>query len=163
MAQCHANSRQKTRLGDGPRHEPVLISRDVASDNPPHFLSSLTTYYIPFNHQKKKFHKVAILATISLALSTAAAPSGDEYKCNTGKVYCCNRTEQAQSVEGAKIIAVLGAAAQGITGTVGSGCSPITAVGAGSGASCTQKPVCCENNHMNGLVVVGCSPISLGT
>ncbi|KAF9456413.1 hydrophobin [Collybia nuda] len=108
------------------------------------------------------FSKVAILATLTLALSVAAAPSGKEYKCNTGKAYCCNSTHESKSAEGTKMLALLGVATQNISGTFGQGCSPLTGVGIGGGASCKQQPVCCENNQMNGVIVIGCSPINIG-
>ncbi|KAF8416421.1 hypothetical protein L210DRAFT_3545896 [Boletus edulis BED1] len=32
---------------------------------------------------------------------------------------------------------------------VGLGCSTITVIGTGSGATCTQQPVCCTNNFVS--------------
>lgn len=81
------------------------------------------------------FSKVAILATLSIALSVAAAPSGNEYECTTGQAYCCNSTAQSQSEAGSKILAIVGLTAQGLTGMVGETCSPTTIVGLGKGAS----------------------------
>ncbi|KAF9463881.1 hydrophobin [Collybia nuda] len=107
------------------------------------------------------FSKITILAALSFALSVAAAPSAGQYKCNTGAAYCCNETRQAQTVTDAKTKAIIAAVAQGFTGTIGQNCSPITGLGVGGGASCSQKPVCCENNQMNGLVVIGCTPIDI--
>ncbi|KAF9468231.1 hydrophobin 1 [Collybia nuda] len=105
------------------------------------------------------FSKVAILATLSVALSVAATPSGNEFECTTGPIYCCNSLEQSQSAAGTKILAGVGIAAKDVTGLVGQNCSPTTIVGTGKGANCAQKPVCCEENKDNGAVVIGCSPI----
>lgn len=81
------------------------------------------------------FSKIAILATFSLALSAAAVPFGSDFECNTDKIYCCNQVEGAQTDAGAKIIAVLGAAAQGVTGLVGAQCTPISFIALSKGAS----------------------------
>ncbi|KAJ8454038.1 hypothetical protein ONZ51_g13260 [Trametes cubensis] len=49
---------------------------------------------------------------------------------------------------------------QDLTGLVGVQCSPITVIG-GSGSTCKQQPVCCENNSVGSLVSVGCVPVML--
>jgi len=67
----------------------------------------------------------------------------------------------------------------GLPGLMGTGCTPITVIGTGSGSDCTQQPVCCSDNYFvriqpsfsiseflklllqNGLINVGCSPINL--
>ncbi|KAF9465817.1 fungal hydrophobin-domain-containing protein [Collybia nuda] len=108
------------------------------------------------------FSKVAILATVSLALSVAAAPGGgSDYKCNTGDIQCCNEVHQTGSARATQLHALVGVVVQDVAGMAGENCSPITAVGLGNGASCKQEPICCENNQMNGLIVVGCSPINI--
>ncbi|KAF9462398.1 hydrophobin [Collybia nuda] len=103
------------------------------------------------------FSKVAIVATLSLALSVAA---GDSYKCNTGDIQCCNSLQRSESTSATKLLTTLGMSLQGLTGMIGTGCSPISAVGVGGGASCSQQPVCCENNDFNGLIAIGCTPIN---
>ncbi|KAF9460464.1 hydrophobin [Collybia nuda] len=105
------------------------------------------------------FPNAVVIATTSLALSVAAAPQSNKYKCNTGSVQCCNEIQQSQSVEGSNILAIVGLTAQGLTGMVGHNCSPISAIGPGGGTSCNSQPVCCENNSFNGLVAIGCSPV----
>ena len=53
---------------------------------------------------------------------------------------------QADSVAGAAILSVLGVVVQDVTAKIGLECSPISAVGVGSGNTCSSQPVCCENN-----------------
>ncbi|TFK37436.1 hydrophobin [Crucibulum laeve] len=67
---------------------------------------------------------------------------------------------RADSAQAAKAIAGLGSLVTGaITGQVGLECNPISVIGAG-GTSCKAQTACCTGNNFNGLVVVGCSPIS---
>ncbi|KAI9570793.1 hypothetical protein HD554DRAFT_2037259 [Boletus coccyginus] len=47
---------------------------------------------------------------------------------------------------------LLGPAIPSVDGLIGLGCTPITVIGTGSGASCTQQPVCCS---FNGVVDLG--------
>ncbi|KAH7883033.1 hydrophobin [Phlebopus sp. FC_14] len=83
--------------------------------------------------------------------------------CNTGPVQCCNSMQTAGSggvVD--ELLSLLGLTGSVSSGTsVGMNCSPITVVGTGSGTSCQQQPVCCENNDYNGLINIGCSPINI--
>ncbi|KIJ67321.1 hypothetical protein HYDPIDRAFT_108039 [Hydnomerulius pinastri MD-312] len=69
--------------------------------------------------------------------------------------------QQADSSAVTSLLALLGIVVEDLTGQVGLGCSPITAVGTGSGATCTQEPVCCTGNSYSGLINLGCSPINL--
>ncbi|KAH8822407.1 hypothetical protein DL96DRAFT_1714726 [Flagelloscypha sp. PMI_526] len=43
---------------------------------------------------------------------------------------------------------------------VGLDCSPINVIGNG-GNSCSSQPVCCSNNKFNGVIVIGCTPITI--
>ncbi|KIJ48250.1 hypothetical protein M422DRAFT_162942 [Sphaerobolus stellatus SS14] len=82
-------------------------------------------------------------------------------QCNTGDAQCCNTVESASSPSAAALLGLLGIVVQGVDALVGLGCTPITAVGLGQGANCAQQPVCCTDNNFNGLINVGCTPISL--
>ncbi|KIJ46686.1 hypothetical protein M422DRAFT_84046, partial [Sphaerobolus stellatus SS14] len=83
-------------------------------------------------------------------------------QCNTGDAQCCNSVGAANSLPGAStILSLLGIVLQDVTADVALGCTPISVIGVGSGANCAQQPVCCTNNQFNGLINIGCSPISL--
>jgi hypothetical protein len=126
--------------------EPTLSS--------PHSLTNLLNI--------KMFSKLAILAAASMAVFVAAAPQGGiNNSCNTGPVQCCNQMMKSDSAQATFLTSLLGISLEGITGQVGAQCSPITAIGLGSGSSCSSQPVCCSNNSFNGLVAVGCSPVNL--
>ncbi|KAF9553997.1 fungal hydrophobin, partial [Agrocybe pediades] len=58
---------------------------------------------------------------------------------------------------------LLGVVVDPIAAQAGLSCVPISAVGVGAGGECDSQLVCCANNHMRGLVVVGCSPINVNT
>ncbi|KAF9462399.1 fungal hydrophobin-domain-containing protein [Collybia nuda] len=103
------------------------------------------------------FSKVALLATLSLALSALAGST----KCNTGEIQCCQSLHQSQQEGVTKLVTLLGAGVQGVKTMVGTNCSPLSVVGVGSGASCTQQPVCCEENKFNGLIAIGCTPANI--
>ncbi|KIK96893.1 hypothetical protein PAXRUDRAFT_98316, partial [Paxillus rubicundulus Ve08.2h10] len=80
--------------------------------------------------------------------SPSSTPGGSQ--CNTGPVQCCNSMQKSgDNDEFDDFLGLLGVSVPAGT-SVGAGCSPITAVGTGRGASCTQQPVCCENNNFNG-------------
>ncbi|KAF8154960.1 fungal hydrophobin-domain-containing protein [Crassisporium funariophilum] len=109
------------------------------------------------------FSKIALFAAASMAVFVAAAPTpgGIQNSCNTGPVQCCNSTMDGESEQFNAITALLGIVTGPVTGQVGVNCTPLTVVGLGSGASCTQQPVCCEGNNFNGLIVIGCSPTNI--
>ncbi|KIJ47879.1 hypothetical protein M422DRAFT_108366, partial [Sphaerobolus stellatus SS14] len=79
----------------------------------------------------------------------------------TGKAQCCNSTESSSGPNAAGLLGLLGIVVQGVDVLVGLGCTPISVLGVGQSANCAQQPVCCENNHFNGLINIGCTPISL--
>ncbi|KAF9484043.1 fungal hydrophobin [Pholiota conissans] len=89
-----------------------------------------------------------------------SSPSGISNSCNTGPVQCCNTVTKAGTQAASYLLGLLGLGGIANDVLVGMQCSPLSAVGLGSN-SCTQQPVCCENNHFNGLIVVGCSPINI--
>ncbi|KAJ2919542.1 hypothetical protein MD484_g955, partial [Candolleomyces efflorescens] len=94
--------------------------------------------------------RIFSIATISsLFLLAAAAPgghgngghNGEVSQCNGGEVYCCNQTQEAESVDKktSLILELVGVNASNLHGLVGSNCSPITAIGVGSGGSCSTQ------------------------
>ena len=55
---------------------------------------------------------------------------------------------QADSAAGSALLSILGLNLQDTTAQLGLGCSPISAVGVGSGNACEAQTVCCENNNV---------------
>ncbi|KIJ27927.1 hypothetical protein M422DRAFT_784712 [Sphaerobolus stellatus SS14] len=115
------------------------------------------------------FSKIAILSFVSvLAAATETIPvtyptptPTTISQCDTSEAYCCNSVGQANTLAGVSaILALLNIALDPVTAIVGVTCSPIT-VGAGGGANCAQQPVCCTNNSFNGVINIGCVPVSL--
>jgi len=104
------------------------------------------------------FSKLAIFAVATFALVASAAPM--QNSCNVGKVQCCNDTFEHTNEDKMAGLGLLAVVVQGVTGLVGVGCSPISAL-AVAGNSCSSQPVCCENNNFNGLIAAGCTPINL--
>ncbi|KIM60478.1 hypothetical protein SCLCIDRAFT_1216747 [Scleroderma citrinum Foug A] len=91
------------------------------------------------------------------------SPGGGGSSCSNGDVYCCSDVGQYGSHKNVnEQVQGLGLQSYVPVGTsCGLNCSPISVIGAGSGASCTQQTVCCENNQFNGLINIGCNNINL--
>ncbi|KAH9911365.1 hydrophobin [Epithele typhae] len=106
------------------------------------------------------FARAAAFSVLALALSAAATPVR-RGSCNTGAVQCCNSTHDSSETAISTLVSLLGVDLSGITGKVGLQCSPVSAVGVGSGSSCSAQAVCCQNNNIGGLISVGCLPITL--
>ncbi|KAI6002132.1 hydrophobin-1 precursor [Pisolithus albus] len=82
-------------------------------------------------------------------------------QCNTGPIQCCNTVATCGSHPSTdELLSLLGLSVPAGT-QVGTNCSPISAVGTGSGAQCSGQTVCCEQNNWNGLVNIGCMPMNL--
>lgn len=87
----------------------------------------------------------SIVAASSIFLLAAAAPGGQGHnggsnqvsQCNGGSVMCCSQTQKASSVDKrtSLILELVGLDNSNLQGLVGSNCSPITAIGVGSGGS----------------------------
>ncbi|KIJ45393.1 hypothetical protein M422DRAFT_166783, partial [Sphaerobolus stellatus SS14] len=79
-----------------------------------------------------------------------------------GSTQCCTTTAASDSTLANTLAGLLGIVLSGVIGDIGLGCTPITLFsGVGQGANCAQQPVCCTGNQFNGLINVGCTPISL--
>ncbi|KXN81694.1 Hydrophobin-3 [Leucoagaricus sp. SymC.cos] len=114
--------------------------------------------------------------TIPLMVSATAVPRGhpnhgggkssttvvNTNQCNVGSVNCCNSVQSASSTNFGDLFGPLSSLIGPISGNIGFTCSPTT-VGGTSGNSCSAQTVCCENNHFNGLIAIGCSPININT
>ncbi|KIJ67294.1 hypothetical protein HYDPIDRAFT_25762 [Hydnomerulius pinastri MD-312] len=109
------------------------------------------------------FSRLSTIATAAFAVLAVATPhvARQSSECDTGSLQCCNSVQAADSSAVTTLLGLLGIVVGDLTGQVGLGCSPITVVGTGSGATCTQEPVCCTGNSYSGLINLGCSPINL--
>ncbi|EDQ99412.1 type 1 hydrophobin [Laccaria bicolor S238N-H82] len=108
------------------------------------------------------FSKVLfVAATLATFVAATPVPDGVSNSCNTGSLQCCNQTFSSTSGEANLLGALLNLNLGQLTGQIGLSCTPISVIGLGQGASCTQQPVCCSGNTFNGLINVGCTPISL--
>ncbi|KAM5536354.1 hypothetical protein V8D89_009952 [Ganoderma adspersum] len=100
---------------------------------------------------------VAAIASL-VAFPLLAAAGG---ACNTGDIQCCNNFEDAHSPAGLALLSVLGIGVQDVTGQIGLQCNPVTVIGGQVTSSCSQQPVCCQNNNVGGAVSIGCVPVQL--
>ncbi|KJA13720.1 hypothetical protein HYPSUDRAFT_151246 [Hypholoma sublateritium FD-334 SS-4] len=112
-----------------------------------------------------QYFKLSAFVALALATFAAATPISANNpppvdQCNTGAAQCCQTTQESDSTSGLALLALLGIALQGVTGLIGSTCSPITGIGL-SGTSCSQQPVCCTNDTFNGVIALGCTPINI--
>lgn len=111
------------------------------------------------------FSKVVFFVATMAAFVAATPIPGASNQCNTGSLQCCNSVYQSQSQEGALLASLVGLNVQDLTGSIGANCSPLSVVGAGSGAQwcvtslgdidnadrkySSQQPVCCSNNSFS--------------
>ncbi|KAF8228375.1 hydrophobin [Tricholoma matsutake] len=108
------------------------------------------------------FSKITLLiATMVAFVAATPVPGATGGQCNTGSMQCCQQVHQSQTDSHSFLAALVGANVQDVTAAIGTNCDPLSVVGLGSGAQCTQQPVCCTGNSFSGLVVVGCTPISV--
>ncbi|KAI9567747.1 fungal hydrophobin-domain-containing protein [Boletus coccyginus] len=110
-----------------------------------------------------------LFSAAALAGVANAAPAELEIEarqvsqCNTGSISCCDTTYSSSSTFVYDLFGLLGLPPPSTSGgsQVGVSCSPTTVGGTGTGSSCTQQPVCCTGNSFNGVINVGCSPITI--
>ncbi|KAM5537113.1 hypothetical protein V8D89_009259 [Ganoderma adspersum] len=108
------------------------------------------------------FARAAAFSLLALPLFAAATPTVlRRDSCNTGDIQCCNSVQDSNSTAITTLLGLLGVSASDVTGQVGLECSPLTVIGAGVGSSCSQAPVCCQNNNVGGLISIGCVPVTL--
>ncbi|EGO01041.1 hypothetical protein SERLA73DRAFT_105567 [Serpula lacrymans var. lacrymans S7.3] len=101
-----------------------------------------------------------VTTTVTITATAPGTTITSVSQCNTGDLQCCNSVESASSAGASLLLGLLGIVLSDVTGLVGITCSPLSVIGIGS-SSCTAEPVCCENNSFNGLISLGCSPITL--
>ncbi|KAH9994191.1 hypothetical protein BJV77DRAFT_1066831 [Russula vinacea] len=89
---------------------------------------------------------------------------GDSYgQCSTGSQHCCNQVNRADESSKIDSLGLLGLGAfvdviKSSNKLWGSDCSPFLA----GNTACSNQPICCQDNKMDGLIVIGCSNIDLG-
>ncbi|KAF7359724.1 Hydrophobin [Mycena venus] len=103
----------------------------------------------------------AVGATTTVTATAPAPTITTISQCPTGDAQCCNTVESIQSPGVTQLLGLLGIVVTDNTLLVGIACTPITVIGVGQGANCAQQPVCCINNDNNGIINIGCTPISL--
>ncbi|TFK64404.1 fungal hydrophobin [Pluteus cervinus] len=107
---------------------------------------------------------VSFFTFFQIAIALPTNGGGDttinQSQCNVGSVSCCNQVQSSNDQGVQLLTSLLGIALGGATGQVGINCTPVSVLGVG-GNSCSAQPVCCTNNHFNGLVNVGCTPINV--
>ncbi|KAM5539728.1 hypothetical protein V8D89_006541 [Ganoderma adspersum] len=99
-----------------------------------------------------------VAAFFAFPLLALAGGVGD---CNTGPIQCCNNLEDANSPAGLALLAGLGISVQNVVGQIGLQCNPVTVIGGQVTSTCSQKPVCCQNNNVGGIASIGCVPVQL--
>ncbi|KAJ8587358.1 hydrophobin [Rhizopogon salebrosus TDB-379] len=104
---------------------------------------------------------LSITSFAILAIATSRPHARSFNQCNTGNLQCCGRTETVDQYNDIAGLLGLVPIVGSVIGDVGIACTPISVIGLGQGASCTQEPVCCSNEQYNGVINVGCSPINL--
>ncbi|KZT67522.1 hydrophobin [Daedalea quercina L-15889] len=105
----------------------------------------------------KLFLSLLALSGAALAVPHSSRSAG---QCNTGPIMCCNSVTPASNVDAptSALLNSLNIVVTDILNNVGTGCLPLD-----GGDSCGSAPVCCENNNFNGLVNLGCSPVTVDT
>ncbi|KAL1731887.1 fungal hydrophobin SC3-like protein [Schizophyllum commune] len=102
-----------------------------------------------------------------LAAAAAVVPRGgggggndSGQHCSSGPVQCCQTSQSADSQGAAGLLGLLGVVLQDVTALIGLSCTDVNVLG-GGGSECSAQTLCCENNHFDGLINLGCSPINI--
>ncbi|KAK0187131.1 fungal hydrophobin [Armillaria mellea] len=100
---------------------------------------------------------VTTTVTVSGATTTVTESASS---CSSSNLQCCNSLQSGSSSVVGKLLGLLGVVLSDVTALVGITCTPITILGIGT-ASCEDQTVCCQNNTFNGIIAIGCVPISI--
>ncbi|KIM57926.1 hypothetical protein SCLCIDRAFT_129401 [Scleroderma citrinum Foug A] len=107
-----------------------------------------------------------LLPVLTLSSVVAAAPDSIAARdtCSNGTLQCCTSTYDATQTNLNVLTGLLGIANDiPLVGPLlATNCTPITVIGAGTGANCAQQTVCCQNAQYSGVINVGCTPVNLG-
>ncbi|KAJ6634779.1 Hydrophobin-3 [Pseudolycoriella hygida] len=108
-----------------------------------------------------KMKAVAILIIFCAIQNSIATVGGSgSSNCQSNKVQCCNSIQAANSPAAFLAALIAGINLNGVLGTVGLQCVAPTVIG-GGGVSCTSQAACCTGNNFKGIIVIGCTPITL--
>jgi len=81
--------------------------------------------------------------------------------CDVGQAQCCQSLHQSSDKQSSFVSSLLGIVIPADNSMLGLQCTPIASLLSVTGSStCNSKPVCCTGNEYDGLVNIGCSPIS---
>lgn len=87
------------------------------------------------------FSKVLVAKLLLVSLSAAAPNGGDYYSsdsssvCNGGSLQCCNQMNAPGTYDANEVATLFGGVLDQISGNLGAQCSPISAVGGGTGGN----------------------------
>lgn len=103
---------------------------------------------------------VTVTATTTLSGPTATVTIAPD-QCNTGSTVCCQSTASADSSVVGILLGLLGVVLDDLNVLVGLTCDPLTIGGVGSSSTCSQQPLCCENDTFEGLIAIGCVALNI--
>ncbi|EKM77793.1 hypothetical protein AGABI1DRAFT_42980 [Agaricus bisporus var. burnettii JB137-S8] len=107
--------------------------------------------------------KTLLVALLFVNINIVVGTATTGKHCSTGPIECCKQVMDSKSPQVTELLTKNGlglGVLAGVKGLVGANCSPITAIGIGSGSQCSGQTVCCQNNNFNGVVAIGCTPIN---
>lgn len=102
--------------------------------------------------------------TTTVTVTVTPSPTAVS-QCNTSGSHCCNQVQSSTNSDATKLldaygIKVINPQTNTNQTNVGINCSPIS----GTGATCVEQPVCCQNNNFSGgdgAIIIGCSPVNI--
>ncbi|KOC17116.1 hydrophobin [Aspergillus flavus AF70] len=101
--------------------------------------------------------KVSTLLTTLCVLGVASSADPTS-QCDNGPVQCCATVGLPTDSAVSPLLGLLGVVVPDMSTQVGLTCNPIV-----QGGSCPGHPVCCTGNNFNGLLALGCTPVTLST
>ncbi|CAA7268793.1 unnamed protein product [Cyclocybe aegerita] len=93
-------------------------------------------------------------------VSPIPQPEPQPQVCETGPIQCCQKVTTASDPVAGLVLSLLGVVVKDTSTSVGMTCSPMSGISSGT---CATQTVCCENNSFNGLIALGCTPVSAST
>ncbi|KAI0930637.1 hypothetical protein AcV5_007300 [Taiwanofungus camphoratus] len=102
---------------------------------------------------------------LTFALSALATPGGSDggsnpSQCDSGTILCCDNVAPASCDTVKPMLSALKIQVDDDSTPIGTGCGSGGLLGIGGGSSCTNTPVCCQDNYF-GLIGIGCTSIPI--